>query len=164
MADELPRLVADGFHPAFADFARYMLDERCSVYPRRVSAGLMTPAEARHKIHVMKAIAEIWVCAVDHRFSPDRHLYGVTRGQMIDELRAAIQHGEKALAKRPDNTTARDRVDTLAAMLWWHQHYKPSGAARSGGGPGVYMLQMILNLQPDAMRMMAEAEQRKAAA
>lgn len=163
MADELPRLVIDGFHPAFADFARYMRDERCSVYPRRVTARLMTGPEARQKIHIMAAIAEIWICAADHRFVPDRKLYDVTRGQMIEELRAAREHGEKLLAKDPDSATGRDRVDTLAAMLWWHQHYKATGAGRVNS-PGVYMLQMVLNLQPDALRVAAEASERRAAA
>lgn len=163
MADDLPRLVADGFHPAFADFARYMLDERCSIYPRRVEAGHMTQGEASHKIFVMRAIAEIWLCAAEARFAPDRRLYEVTRGQMIDELRAARQHGERLLAKDPDSTTARDRVDTLTAMLWWHQHYKNTGAGRVASA-GAYMLQMILNLRADAMQLAAEPPQGREAA
>lgn len=148
-----PRLTLDGFHHEFADLAERIAHDRQRGYPAMVDRGELSESQARHRIFVMYAVAEIWRCAADN-LMPQKRFHALTQAQALDELDGAIEGARKRLNRKPADPQRQLLLDQLRAMRWWHGHYKPAA----------YVLNMALMLRHDALRRAAQAEPGKAAA
>lgn len=117
-----PAFTLDGFHVEFATLAATLADDRARGYPRMIEAGEIGAAEARHRLFVMRAIAEIWRAATEVA-TPNRKLAAVTRDQCLEELAHILSGIEQRLRRRPADRTLLHRLELLRAMRWWHAQY-----------------------------------------
>ncbi|TZG26479.1 hypothetical protein [Sphingomonas montanisoli] len=119
-AQDAPAHALDGFHAEFAEFARWMLDERRRAWPAMVDAGKMTEQVRAQRYRMMEAIEAIWLGAADLGEAGWLYAFNdIGRDDLLVELATTIKGAQAKREAAPDDRLAADRHEALLAMHWW---------------------------------------------